>query len=77
MSIGNEQINVNGKTSFIDSSPKIINGTTMVPIRAISELFGAKVDWDNATKTVLISTAENSVNDNTDEKILNNYSQQC
>ena len=66
--IGNEQINVNGKIIFIDSSPKIINGTTMVPVRAISELFGAKVDWDSAAKTVLISTSENSVNDNSLKK---------
>ncbi len=73
--IGNEQINVNGKVIFIDSSPKIINGTTMVPVRAISELFGAKVDWDSAAKTVLISTAENSVNDNSDETIVNDDSE--
>lgn len=33
----------------------IYNGTTYVPIRAISELYGADVEWDNATKTAYIN----------------------
>lgn len=33
----------------------IYNGTTYVPIRAISELYGADVQWDNGTKTAYIT----------------------
>lgn len=39
----------------MDVSPKIINDRTMVPIRAISELLGAEVDWINEERTVTIA----------------------
>lgn len=32
--------------------PVIINGSTMVPLRGVFEAFGAKIHWDNRTKTV-------------------------
>jgi hypothetical protein len=59
----NIQLQVNSKLVFIDNqkgkdldvAPKIINGRTFVPIRFISEAFGATVDWDNNTKTVTIT----------------------
>ncbi len=35
--------------------PAIVeNDRTMVPVRAITEAFGAKVDWDDANQTVVI-----------------------
>ena len=37
---------------FADVKPQIINGRTMVPLRAIFEALGATVEWDDATKTV-------------------------
>ena len=39
----------------LDVPPKIINGRTLVPIRFISETFGATVDWDGTTKTITIT----------------------
>ena len=39
----------------MDVPPVIINDYTMVPIRALAELFGAEVNWDDATRTVDIS----------------------
>ena len=38
----------------LDAPPKIMSGRTFVPIRFISETFGAEVGWDGATKTVTI-----------------------
>ena len=35
-----------------DVAPQIIEGRTMVPLRAIFEALGAEVNWDDATKTV-------------------------
>lgn len=35
--------------------PFIIEGTTYLPIRAISNAFGLDVDWDNDTKTVILT----------------------
>ena len=59
----NIQLQVSSKLVFIDNqkgkdldvAPKIINGRTFVPIRFISEAFGATVDWDNNTKTLTIT----------------------
>lgn len=36
-----------------DVKPQIINGRTMVPIRAIFEKMGASVDWDANTRTAI------------------------
>lgn len=38
----------------MDVTPKTINDRTLVPVRAVSELLGAKVDWDDEENTVLI-----------------------
>ena len=34
---------------------KIVNGRTMVPVRAVGEAFGADVRWDSATRTVYVT----------------------
>ena len=35
--------------------PYIVDGTTYLPVRAVSEALGKQVDWDGSTNTVLIS----------------------
>lgn len=35
--------------------PYIVDGTTYLPVRAVSEALGKQVDWDGNTNTVLIS----------------------
>jgi hypothetical protein len=56
------QLQVGSTIAFVDNvrkelnaPPKIINGRTLVPIRFISETFGATVDWDGTTKTITIT----------------------
>ena len=39
---------------IMDVTPKTINDRTLVPVRAVSELLGAKVDWVDEENTVLI-----------------------
>ncbi len=39
------------------TAPMIINDKTMVPVRFLSECIGARVEWNDANKTVLISKA--------------------
>ncbi len=41
--------------------PFLYNGTTYLPVRAISSLFGAEIDWDGANKTVLLSNVPEAV----------------
>jgi len=54
MQIGNKTATVNGKIAELDAAPYIVNSRTLVPIRFISETFGAEVVWDGSTKTVTI-----------------------
>ena len=49
---------MNNKKITLDVAPKIINSRTMVPVRFISEALGAKVDWIDETKTVVITSEE-------------------
>ncbi|MBR5506896.1 MAG: peptidylprolyl isomerase [Clostridia bacterium] len=45
----------------IDAVPYIENSRTMVPVRVISENFGADVAWDEAARKVTIKSGETSV----------------
>lgn len=51
---------VEGQKVSFDVPPQTINDRTMVPIRAIFEVMGATVNWDNATQTA-ICTKDNTV----------------
>ncbi len=51
---------------IIDVPPQIINGRTMVPARAISEAFNARVDWNGDTRTVNIIMEYDYISDYAD-----------
>lgn len=55
MQIGNKSITVDGVMKEIDVPAQIVNDRTLVPVRAVSESYGCLVDWDDATKTVIIT----------------------
>lgn len=55
MQIDNPNMNVNGIVKTLDVSPKILMNRTLVPARAISESLGAKVEWDEARQTVVVT----------------------
>lgn len=50
------------------TQPIILNGRTLVPVRAITEAFGANVNWDGSTQTVII-TGDTSGQRKSDEEI--------
>ncbi len=58
ISIGSNQLNVNGTIKTLDVAAQIINDRTLVPVRAISEAFNCDVEWDGASRSVLITTKE-------------------
>ena len=58
--IENTVAKVNGKDVTLDVPAKLISDRTLVPVRFISESLGAKVDWNNDTQTVIITTEENA-----------------
>lgn len=49
---------VDGKEISTDVPIQIVNGRTIVPVRAIAEAFGAAVEWDRDTNTVIITNRE-------------------
>ncbi len=48
-------------TVILDTPPMIINDFTMVPVRVVSEIFGAEVGYDAANSTVSISYEKKNV----------------
>lgn len=52
---------LNGKKIRFDQPPIILNGRTLVPLRAIFEAMGATVEWDQKTKTVTASNGSITV----------------
>lgn len=56
------QVRVNDVlVKFNDQYPVIENGTTLIPIRALSETLGADVEWDEAERKVLINKDETDI----------------
>ncbi len=54
--LGASYFTVNGNQKSLDVPVQIIDGTLMLPLRAISEATGAQVDWDANTFTASINT---------------------
>lgn len=52
--------NVNGNAVDLEAAPFVKGGTTLVPLRFLSENTGATVKWDNSSKTVYLSTPSTS-----------------
>ena len=57
--VGKNDIVINSKKSAKSPYPIISAGRTLVPLRSISELLGADVDWNSATRRIDISTEDN------------------
>ncbi|RAR46002.1 stalk domain-containing protein [Paenibacillus sp. MDMC362] len=56
LKMGSKQAVVNGKNVALDSAPRMVKGTTMVPLRFVASALGCEVKWDGNEKMVLITT---------------------
>lgn len=63
LQLGSKEAKVDGKTVTLTVPAQAVNGSTLVPIRFISESLGAKVEWDQATQSVRISQGSVSLGD--------------
>lgn len=54
LTINKNKAAINGETITLSAAPRLINGSTMVPLRFVSESLGADVKWDGQNKTVFI-----------------------
>lgn len=57
ITIGSDLLYKNDTATELDVPAKIVDERTLVPVRAISESFDAKVEWDGETRSVYITTA--------------------
>ena len=76
--VGDSTLLINGKEVTVETPYIAGEGTTLVPLRVITEAFGAEVLWDGETKTITlnypdvtiilqIDNKEAKVNDHTEE----------
>ena len=63
------KIVADGNTVSTDAEPFIYNGTTYLPVRAISEALGKEVNWDAQTNTVYIGSSNTFTNTQAEEVI--------
>lgn len=61
LTVGQSTAIVNSKTVTLAAKAEVINGSTMVPLRFVSEALGADVKWDNATSTATITSPAGNV----------------
>ena len=53
--VGTNVAKFNGVEKTYDSASEIINGRTLIPVRMVSDLLGAIVEWNENDKTIKIS----------------------
>ena len=64
LQINNPVMTVNGDEKPIDeqgTAPIIINDRTLLPVRAVVEEIGGKVEWDDETQTVILACGKDIV----------------
>ncbi|MFD1775085.1 copper amine oxidase N-terminal domain-containing protein [Paenibacillus rhizophilus] len=52
--IGSKSAYVNGKKVSLQTAPAVVNGTTVVPVRFVSESLKATVKWEAESRSVII-----------------------
>jgi len=54
LTIGSNEMVVNGTTLYMDAAPEIVDGRTMLPIRFVAQALGKTVDYDATDRAVTI-----------------------
>jgi len=55
LTVGEERMQVNGSIRLLDVSARLMNGRTLIPLRAVSEALNAAVEWYGQYETILIT----------------------
>jgi hypothetical protein len=61
VTIDSSQMLVNGEAVFLEASPIIIHGRTMLPIRALIEALGGTVEWDPSLHAITLTLGSSVV----------------
>ena len=59
LKINDQMVEVNGEKQKSDMPAKIINGSTMIPLRFVSEKLGMAVEWDSVNRNIKINSIDN------------------
>ncbi len=54
---GEVKIEIDGERIYPDTAPMLIDGRTLVPIRAVAEKMGYSVAWDNENQLVILTSS--------------------
>jgi len=54
LKVGSLQAQADGVFHNLTAAPRVIEGATMVPLRFLSEVFGAEVAWDSETRKIVV-----------------------
>lgn len=60
LKINNNKVKVNDREEVTDMPAKLINGSTMIPLRFVAENIGMKVGWDKNKRIVSIDSIKGS-----------------
>ena len=55
ITVGQKKMYVNGREYTLDTSPVVVAGRTLVPVRAVAEGMGCEVEWDGRYNLVSIT----------------------
>ena len=61
LTINNPRVQVNAAEILSDAAPVIVNNRTFTPARLVAEQLGAKVEWNQVTRTVTITMKETTI----------------
>ncbi len=61
MTLGKTDYTLNGEAKTMDVAPIIANERTMLPVRYVAEALGATFEWDGATSTPTLKTADTEI----------------
>ncbi|MEC1720035.1 copper amine oxidase N-terminal domain-containing protein, partial [Schinkia azotoformans] len=54
LTIGSNILTLNGAKITMDTKAKVVNGRTVLPLRAVATALGANVAWNEADQTVTV-----------------------
>ena len=70
LQIGSRNATIDGKSVLLDTEPILRDNTTLVPLRFISDVFGAEIQWNNALKVITLHYKSYMIQLQIDSKIV-------
>ncbi|MGE5391287.1 MAG: copper amine oxidase N-terminal domain-containing protein [Deltaproteobacteria bacterium] len=59
--IGDTQAQINGRTVQMPAPARIVNGSTLVPLRFVGEALGCQVSWESSSQTAMVKMIDQTI----------------